>query len=583
MSENTEGRYQYLEKIGEGGMATVYRGIQRSLNRQVAIKVLSATLSDNPMVIKRFKRESLIIARLNHPNIIHVIDKGTTSKGRPVFIMEFVEGMNLSDGIRQNLYNFNQKVDIAIQICKGVAYAHKLDVIHRDIKPANVIIDKEGFARLLDFGIASFFKAEGNDSEDEKRLIMGTEAYMAPEQHRGIAETTTLSDVYSLGVVMHELFSGQLPHDGRVTLGVQHGVPEPIIKLVRRCLKEDPAERPQSVEELKNELLLAVQGKHIAAEKASRAGEGMTAIAQKFGLLDVLQEDKFGAVYLYEDKVSHKLLVIKKRISSDAGYRDARVLQNLKHQNLVSILGVSKNDSMFIIVMEYQAGGSLKDRLLEPMPLQRFLNLAIQIGQGLSFAHQNRIFHGNLRPSNVLLSADMEVKLSDFALDEHYRLKSQERDWYSDRNGREASEMGDIFSMGAVFYHMLTSMPPDFRDGRLVKSQHFVNLPVEIQRLIERMLSPDLDKRPQSVEAVVSELVPFLDKSALPREDAQKTRIREVEKHIIQIKRVSWLTVLFVFVSVASITLNVLLVSDDSAQVKGFVLEYWRQLRSLLP
>src|SRR3989338_1852181 len=131
MSENTEGRYQYLEKIGEGGMATVYRGIQRSLNRQVAIKVLSATLSDNPMVIKRFKRESLIIARLNHPNIIHVIDKGTTSKGRPVFIMEFVEGINLSDAIRKNLYNFNQKVDLAIQICKGVAYAHRQDVIHR--------------------------------------------------------------------------------------------------------------------------------------------------------------------------------------------------------------------------------------------------------------------------------------------------------------------------------------------------------------------------------------------------------------------------------------------------------------------
>lgn len=583
MSDNTEGRYQYLEKIGEGGMATVYRGIQRSLNRQVAIKVLSATLSDNPMVIKRFKRESLIIARLNHPNIIHVIDKGTTSKGRPVFIMEFVEGINLSDAIRQNLYNFNQKVDLAIQICKGVAYAHRQDVIHRDIKPANVIIDKEGFARLLDFGIASFFEAEGGDSEDEKRLIMGTEAYMAPEQHRGISETTTLSDVYSLGVVMHELFSGQLPQGDKVTLGSQHGVPEPIIKLVRRCLKSDPAERPQSVEELKNELLLAVQGKHIDAEKASRAGEGMTAIAQKFGLLDVLQEDKFGAVYLYEDKVSHKLMVIKKRISSDAGYRDARVLQNLKHQNLVSILGVSKNDSMFIIVMEYQAGGSLKDRLLEPMPLQRFLTLAIQIGQGLSFAHQNRIFHGNLRPSNVLLSADMEVKLSDFALDEHYRLKTQERDWYSDRNGRDASEMSDIFSMGAVFYHMLTSMPPDFRDGRLVKSQHFVNLPVEIQRLIERMLSPDLDKRPQSVEAVVSELVPFLDKSAQPREEAQKTRIREVEKHIIQIKRVSWLTVLFVIVSAASITLNVLLVGEESAQVKGFVLESWRQLRSMLP
>ena len=101
-----DGRYQYLEVIGEGGMATVYRGVQNSLNRQVAIKVLSADLSDNPSIIKRFKRESLIIAGLNHPNIIHVIDKGTTSSGRPVFIMEFVEGQTLSDVIYQNSLTF---------------------------------------------------------------------------------------------------------------------------------------------------------------------------------------------------------------------------------------------------------------------------------------------------------------------------------------------------------------------------------------------------------------------------------------------------------------------------------------------
>src|SRR5690606_20147005 len=115
-----------------------------------------------------------------HPNIIHVIDRGMTSKGRPVFVMELVEGLNLADAIQSQIYDFNQKVDIAIQICKGVAYAHKFDVIHRDIKPANVIVDKEGFARLLDFGIASFFKVDKEVQPDETRLILGTEAYMAP-------------------------------------------------------------------------------------------------------------------------------------------------------------------------------------------------------------------------------------------------------------------------------------------------------------------------------------------------------------------------------------------------------------------
>ncbi len=583
MSEQGEGRYQYLEKIGEGGMATVYRGIQKSLNRQVAIKVLDATLSENPTVIKRFKRESLIIARLNHPNIIHVIDKGTTSKGRPVFIMEFVEGITLADAIREQTLHFNQKVDIAIQICKGVAYAHKLDVIHRDLKPANVLIDREGHARLLDFGIASFFEVESADDE-EGRLIMGTEAYMAPEQHQGIAATTALSDIYSLGVVMHELFSGVLPMQGRSLLGAQHGVPEDIVTLVCRCLAREPAKRPQSVEEVKNALLLAMQGQHIDAASASRAGEGMTAVAEKFGLLDVMQEDKFGAVYLYEDKVSRKLLVIKKRLGSEAGYREARMLQNLKHANLVNVLGVSKNDNLFIVVMEYMAGGSLKDRLLEPMPLQRFLDIAIQMGRGLSFAHQNRIYHGNLRPSNVLLSAEMEVKLCDFGMDEHYRLKAEERDWYSERRGAEADEFSDIYALGAVFYHMLTSMPPDVREQRLVKSQRFVEQPVEIQLLVERMLSPDRDRRPQSVEAVISELLPLVDESkTMIKKEAGKTKIREIEKHIIQIKHFNVLTLFFMLLAIASVSLNVLLLGEQAEFTRLQVLEHWAWFRSFLP
>ncbi len=334
-----EGRYEYLEKIGEGGMATVYRGMQRSLNRQVAIKVLSATLSDNPSVIKRFERESLIIARLNHPNIIHVIDRGTTSKGRPVFVMEFVEGLNLADAIQSQMYDFNQKVDIAIQICKGVAYAHKFDVIHRDIKPANVIVDKEGFARLLDFGIASFFKLDKDIQPDETRLILGTEAYMAPEQHQGIAMTSSLSDIYSIGVVMYELFSGQLPSAHPVPLSAYDpGITPALDSLVMKCIEQDPKKRPESVEEVKTQLLLAMKGQHIAEEQVSRAGEGLAAIKQKFGLLDVMQEDQHGAVYLYEDKSSHKLLVIKKRTNSFSGFREAKMLHNLKHPNVLNMI-----------------------------------------------------------------------------------------------------------------------------------------------------------------------------------------------------------------------------------------------------
>lgn len=579
-----EGRYEYQEKIGEGGMATVYRGMQRSLNRPVAIKVLSATLSDNPSVIKLFERESLIIARLNHPNIIHVIDRGMTSKGRPVFVMEYVEGVNLADAIRDRLFNYNQKVDIAVQICKGVAYAHKFDVIHRDIKPANVIIDKEGFARLLDFGIASFFKADHEASSQEASLILGTEAYMAPEQHQGITMTSCLSDIYSIGVVMYELFAGQLPSTHPVPLSAfDTSVAPELEKLVMQCIERDPKDRPQSVEEVKTQLLLAVKGQHISEEKASRAGEGLAAIKQKFSLLDVMREDQHGAVYLYEDKTTHKLLVIKKRMNSFAGFREAKMLQTLKHPNLLGVLGSSKNESLFIIVMPYVSGGTLQDRLIDAFELQRFLKLAVQICRGLSFAHQNRILHGNLRPSNILLTADMQVKLTDFGLDEHYRVLSKEANWYGDRQP-ERDELTDIYSLGAIFFHALTGQPPALKDGQLVKTKAFVSLPLDMQHLISRMLSKYREDRPQSVESVLSEILPLVAEpptAAAQTQEQHATKVKVVKE--IKYQRTNWLTIVFAILLILSLTLNVLLLGDESVSIKDWMhenylrfLKYWR-------
>ena len=570
-----EGRYEYYEKIGEGGMATVYRGMQKSLNRPVAIKVLSATLSDNPSVIKRFERESLIIARLNHPNIIHVIDRGTTSKGRPVFVMEFVEGLNLADAIQGQEYDFNQKVDIAIQICKGVAYAHKFDVIHRDIKPANVIIDKEGFARLLDFGIASFFKADKDTDPDDTRLVLGTDAYMAPEQHEGILKTSSLSDIYSIGVVMYELFSGQLPSAHPVPLSAyDHDITPALDNLVMQCIERDPNKRPKTVEKVKTQLLLAMKGQHIAEEKVNRAGEGLAAIKQKFGLLDVMQEDQHGAVYLYEDKNSHKLLVIKKRTNSLSGYREAKMLHSLKHPNVLNIMGSSKNDSVFIIVMPYVSGGSLQDRMIEVFDFQAFLKIAIQIGRGLSFAHQNRVLHGNIRPSNILLTADMQVKITDFGLDEHYRIKSKEDNWYGDSHSQR-DELSDIYSIGAIFFHALTGLPPAFKDGVLVNTKVFISLPLDMQQLISRMLSKYREDRPQSVESIVSELLPMVEE--------QKTQIKTIsedKKSQVAIveecnkKGISWLPILLTLLLIMSLTLNGLLLSDQDIYIKEWLARY---------
>jgi eukaryotic-like serine/threonine-protein kinase len=568
----TESRYQYLDKIGEGGMATVYRGIQRSLNRPVAIKVLSAELSDNPSIIKRFKRESLIIAQLNHPNIIHVIDRGTTSSGRPVFIMEFVEGQTLSEIIADGVLTFNRKIDLLIQVCKGLGYAHKLGVIHRDIKPANILIDGEGNARLLDFGIASFFKDKQSGEDKETKLVMGTESYMAPEQMLGISETSELSDIYSLGVVIYELLSGQLPVSPVRPLSVL--VPElteELNILVMQCLAKHKEDRPSTVEAVKNTILRVMQGQHIGKDQQKRAGEGLAAIQNRFGLLDVIRDDKHGAVYLYEERSSNNLLVIKKKVGRASGLKEAKLLSQLKHPNIANILGTSNKQHVFIIVMEYIAGGTLQDRLIEPMSTSFFLPMACQVCEGLAFAHRNRVVHGNLRPSNILLTTNLQPRLSDFGLDEHYRVDQDKNNWYRPDN-EENSELLDIYSLGSIFFHALTGAPPDTRAGSLVRSKIFNSLDGELQELLIRMLEKDPLLRPQSVEAVLSEFHMMVEDQKTVVKAVLGPSSKRLQSEIGVINgSTPWLQILLLVVITISVSINVLLLVGDAESIKAAV------------
>lgn len=582
-----EGSYEYLEKIGEGGMATVYRGIQKSLDRPVAIKVLSKQLSSQPSVRKRFQRESLIVARLNHPNIIHVIDKGTTSKGRPVFVMEYVEGKNLADLIAEESLPFNRKVDLMVQICKGLAYAHKAGIIHRDIKPANVIIDEEGNARLLDFGIASFFEDEKSRSS-ETNLILGTEGYMAPEQKISAQHTSEKSDIYSLGVMMYKLFTARMPAVGCAP--PSHYEPKltgTINDLIMECLAEDVVTRPESVEDIKNRLLLTLRGKHIGSAQMARAGEGLSDIKQKFALLDVIKETNHGSVFLFEDRRGHNLLVIKKKTNSFAGYKEAKLLSQLKHKNIIRIFGASKKESVFIIVMEYVSGGSLQDRLLDRFSVEEFGAIARQISEGLAFAHRNRIIHGNLRPSNILLTSNLQVRITDFALDEHYYRGESSHNWYR-LKGEEVSDMSDIYSLGAIFHHMLIGAPPEYKDTRLIRSKAFLELPQVLQQLISRMLEQTPFRRPQSMDAVLSEIIAFVGDAPVKEstfEADERTQIRggESEQEITQKgSGITWMHLTLSMLIVVSFAFNILFVMGGGELVKITLLR-WLEVLGLAP
>jgi len=259
------GPYRIESQLGEGGMGTVYRALDTKLNRPVAIKVLSDHLSD-AAARRRFQREAQMASSLNHPHILTVHDVGEY-QGRQYLVTEFVDGGTLRDWAKAEKRTWRQIVELLTGVADGLAAAHGAGILHRDIKPANVLVAKNGYAKLADFGLAKL--AETGDgptrtlAEEHTRpgTVIGTIAYMSPEQASG-KTLDARSDVFSFGVVLYELLAGRRPFAGATELEVLqtiiHGAPQPLGEeippalrtLVEKALEKDPADRYQSMREM---------------------------------------------------------------------------------------------------------------------------------------------------------------------------------------------------------------------------------------------------------------------------------------------------------------------------------------------
>jgi serine/threonine-protein kinase len=502
------GKYKILNKIGVGGMATVYKGLQISLNRNVAIKVLSKKLSDNSEIVERFNRESLIIARLTHPNIIHVIDRGITSKGMLYFIMDFVEGADIAKIIKEtDYYDINQKLNVIIQVCKALAYAHKNGVIHRDIKPANILIDSERNVLVADFGIAQFFDDDSEgDQLTRQGVVLGTLAYMSPEQKTSFGNLTASSDLYSLGVVMYELFTGTKPLGNFKSPSVVNlKIPDILSDIILKCLEPEPSNRFSSADELKDQLLELLQGAHIQDTQKREVAREIAKMEDIFDLLDIIKEHKFGAVYLFRHKSKGQLMVVKKYSGPLGGLKEAKLLTSLKHNNIVNIYGASGSEDLYIVVMDYISGGSLADRLVRLYSWMEVLETAKGVCEGLSYAHKNRIIHGNLRPSNILISESGEVKIADFGLNEHYANDADKSNWYNIFENPKSLRT-DILSAGVIFYKMLTGSIPVWNEDRIIPHEQFESIPANLQDMIFMMLSRKPENRQRNFDEVLDQL-----------------------------------------------------------------------------
>ncbi|HEX5990693.1 MAG TPA: protein kinase [Solirubrobacterales bacterium] len=299
------GRYETGEKLGTGGMSNVYKATDRILERTVAVKILAEHLSDDERFVARFRREALAVAKLIHPNIVQVYDTGIDD-GRHYIVMEYVEGRSGAQILqRHGPVEPEIAAEIGIQACAGLDYAHRRGIIHRDVKPGNLMIvggpvgGGEMVVKLTDFGIA---RAIEQTRITQVGSVVGTAAYLAPEQVRG-EEATPATDVYALGVVLYQFLTGRLPYEGSslAELAVRQQnekplppdtynseVPETLGAAVLRALEGDPSRRYASADELASGLRLGLEGTDVTlpldeGTSATRVLGGDTAATRHMG------------------------------------------------------------------------------------------------------------------------------------------------------------------------------------------------------------------------------------------------------------------------------------------------------------
>ncbi len=260
------GRYEIKEERGRGSMGVVYKAYDPQIGRFVALKVLRQDRVTSKAFVDRFLREARAIGKLSHPNIVNIYDIGE-DKGTVYITMEFIEGVPLSQLMKEGMLSLEQVLEIGAQTAEALSYAHRRGIVHRDVKPSNVILQPDGRVKITDFGIAHIEDPE-IPQQTQAGEILGTPAYMSPEQVNGRA-VDGRSDLFSLGVVLYEALTGQKPFKGQNIASlfreivektpsppssINPEVPDGVSKVVMRCLAKDPAERPSDGEELAREL-----------------------------------------------------------------------------------------------------------------------------------------------------------------------------------------------------------------------------------------------------------------------------------------------------------------------------------------
>ena len=259
-------RYQIIEELGKGGMGKVYKAYDEEIKEKVALKLIKPEIAEDNTTVERFRNELKFARKIRHKNVCQMYDLNK-EEGSYYITMEYVSGEDLKSFIRRSRrLNIGTAILIAKQVCEGLIEAHKLGVVHRDLKPQNVMIDKDGNARIMDFGIARLLDAKGIT---DSGLMIGTPEYMSPEQVEG-KEADYRTDIYSLGIILYEMVTGQVPFEGETPISiamqqinkapfdpkeVNPQVPEDMSQVILKCVEKKRKNRYQNAKELLSELV----------------------------------------------------------------------------------------------------------------------------------------------------------------------------------------------------------------------------------------------------------------------------------------------------------------------------------------
>lgn len=293
-------RYELMEKIGEGGMAIVYKARDNKLSRLVAVKILKKEFANNKDIADKFKKEATAVANFSDANIVNVLDVGHEEEGNiDYFVMEYVNGKTLKDLIVGNgKLNYTTAISIAIQIAKALECAHKNNIIHRDVKPQNILVTESGLVKVTDFGIA---KSSTSATITNTTTIMGSAHYLSPEQAKGTF-IDLRSDIYSLGIVLYEMVTGILPFDGEspVTIALKHiqsepiepkkhnaAIPDSLNNLIMKAISKECINRYQNCRELINDLQKIKENPNVTIGARDNYDDGRTIVMEPIRTEDI--------------------------------------------------------------------------------------------------------------------------------------------------------------------------------------------------------------------------------------------------------------------------------------------------------